>query len=99
MRPALISRTKRRGTTALTPALRLFFVTASGMWHPYDDLTRNGQRLTATVSRILATILNEKIVAGMVVLLHRCRTARLAPPAHLHIRARRMFSYQSMTGL
>ncbi len=36
-----------------------------------------GQRLTATVPRILATILNETIVAGIVVLLHRCRTARL----------------------
>src|SRR6266852_5158005 len=38
-----------------------------------------GQRLTATVPRILATILNGTIVAGMVVLLHRCRTARLIP--------------------
>src|SRR6266576_949522 len=36
-----------------------------------------GQRLTATVPRILATILNETIVAGIVVLLYRCRTARL----------------------
>src|SRR5207247_8505618 len=34
---------------------------------------------------MLATILNESVVAGMVVLLHRCRTARLAPAAHLHI--------------
>jgi hypothetical protein len=41
--------------------------------------------LTATVPRILATILNGTIVAGMVVLLHRCRTARLVPAAHLHI--------------
>jgi hypothetical protein len=41
--------------------------------------------LTATVPRILATILNGTIVAGMVVLLHRCRTARLIPAAHLHI--------------
>ena len=35
--------------------------------------------------RILATILNETIVAGMIVLLHRCRTARFVPAAHLHI--------------
>jgi hypothetical protein len=35
--------------------------------------------MTATVPRILATILNGTIVAGMVVLLHRCRTARLVP--------------------
>jgi hypothetical protein len=34
---------------------------------------------------MLATILNETIVAGMVVLLHRRRTARLIPAAHLHI--------------
>src|SRR5580704_3335904 len=40
MRSALISRTKRRGATALAPALRLFFLTASDMWHPYGDLTR-----------------------------------------------------------
>src|ERR1700754_4948237 len=40
MRPALISRTKRRGTTALAPALRLFFVAASDMCHLYCDLTR-----------------------------------------------------------
>src|SRR6266849_4012169 len=40
MRPAFSSRTKRRGTTALTPALRLVFLTASGMWHLYGDLTR-----------------------------------------------------------
>src|SRR5580693_1306747 len=38
MRSALISRTKRRGVTAL--ALRLFFLTASDMWHLYCDLTR-----------------------------------------------------------
>src|ERR1700686_3230807 len=37
MRPAFSSRTKRRGATAL----RLFFLTASDMWHLYDDLTRN----------------------------------------------------------
>src|SRR6266850_5277226 len=41
MRPALISRTKRRGATAL----RLFFLTASDMWHPYGDLTRNRSAL------------------------------------------------------
>jgi hypothetical protein len=35
--------------------------------------------LTATVPRNLATILNETIVTGMVVLLQRCRTARLIP--------------------
>src|ERR1700722_7150021 len=40
MRSALISRTKRRGATALAPALRLFFLTASDMWHLYCDLTR-----------------------------------------------------------
>lgn len=45
MRPALISRTKRRGTTALPPALRSFFLTASDMWHPYCDLTRNWSAL------------------------------------------------------
>src|SRR6202790_688612 len=41
MQPAFSSRTKRRGTTALAPAFRLFFLTASDMWHPYGDLTRN----------------------------------------------------------
>src|SRR5712672_756839 len=41
MRSALISRTKRREAVALAPALRFFFVTASDMWHPYCDLTRN----------------------------------------------------------
>lgn len=45
MRPALISRTKRRGATALAPALRSFFLTASDMWHPYCDLTRNWSAL------------------------------------------------------
>src|SRR6266851_7685240 len=39
MRPAFSSRTKRRGTTALAPALRLLFLTASDIWHLYDDLT------------------------------------------------------------
>jgi hypothetical protein len=38
-----------------------------------------GQRLTATVPRILATILNGTIAAGMVVLFHRCRATRLIP--------------------
>jgi hypothetical protein len=38
-----------------------------------------GRRLTATVPRMLATILNGTIVAGMVVLLHRYRTAPLIP--------------------
>src|SRR5216683_3276318 len=85
MRPAFSSRTKRRGAKALAPALRLFFLRASDMCHLYDDLTRLGQRLTATVPRILATILNGTIVAGMVVLLHRRRTTRLVPAAHLHI--------------
>src|SRR6266550_122665 len=41
MRPAFSSRTKRRGAMALALALRLFFLTASDMWHPYCDLTRN----------------------------------------------------------
>src|SRR3984957_20981759 len=45
MRPAFSSRTKRRGTTALAAALRLFFLTASDMWHPYGDLTRNWSAL------------------------------------------------------
>src|SRR5260221_12453809 len=45
MRPAFSSRTKRRGTTALAPALRLLFLTASDMWHPYGDLTRNWSTL------------------------------------------------------
>src|SRR6266478_3901877 len=40
MRPALISRTKRRGTTALATALRLFFLKASDMRHLYCALTR-----------------------------------------------------------
>jgi hypothetical protein len=38
--------------------------------------------------RILATILNETIVAGIVVLFRR-RTARLVPAAHLHMRNKR----------
>src|SRR3979411_2068168 len=41
MRPACSVRTKRRVTTSLAPALRLFFSMASDMWHPYYDLTRN----------------------------------------------------------
>src|SRR6202035_2463354 len=45
MRPAFSSRTKRRGATTLAPALRLFFLTASDMWHPYGDLTRNWSAL------------------------------------------------------
>src|SRR5260370_5529803 len=45
MRPAFSSRTKRRGATALATALRLFFLTASDMWHPYGDLTRNWSAL------------------------------------------------------
>src|SRR5712691_11668858 len=45
MRPAFSSRTKRRGATALAPALRLFFLTASDMWHLYGDLTRNWSAL------------------------------------------------------
>src|SRR3981189_35266 len=45
MRPAFSSRTKRREAPALAPALRLFFVTASDMWHLYDDLTRNWSAL------------------------------------------------------
>src|SRR6266446_3754235 len=99
MRPAFSSRTKRRGATALAPALRLFFLTASDMWHPYGDLTRNWSALDPTVPRILATILNETIVAGMVVLLHRCRTARLVPAAHLHIsHAKDIFWHRSMAG-
>src|SRR5882757_5641627 len=43
-----------------------------------------GQRLTAIVPGILATILNETIAAGMVVLLLRRHTARLVLP---HCRA------------
>src|SRR5712664_2132616 len=45
MRTAFSSRTKRRGARALAPALRLFFLTASDMWHPYGDLTRNWSAL------------------------------------------------------
>src|SRR6266567_4165860 len=45
MRPAFSSRTKRREATALAPALRLFFLTASDMWHLYCDLTRNWSAL------------------------------------------------------
>src|ERR1700733_5536999 len=41
MRPAFSSSTKRRGATALAPALRLAFLTVSDMWHPYGNLTRN----------------------------------------------------------
>ena len=56
--------------------------------------------MTATVPRILATILNGTIVAGMVVLLHRCRTAQLVPAAHLYISyAKDIFWHRSMTGL
>jgi hypothetical protein len=46
------------------------------MWHPYGGLTLIGQRLTKTVPRIPAAILNGTIIAGMVVLPHRCRAAR-----------------------
>ena len=45
MRPAFSSRTNRRGTTALAPALRLLFLTASDMWHLYCDLTRTRSAL------------------------------------------------------
>src|SRR6266852_2305615 len=45
MRPAFSSRTNRRGTTALAPALRLPFVTASDMRHLYCDLTRTRSAL------------------------------------------------------
>src|SRR5580693_10242439 len=45
MRPALSSRTKRRGATALALALRSFFLTASDMWHLYGDLTRTRSSL------------------------------------------------------
>src|ERR1700736_3728079 len=45
MQPAFSSRTKRRGATALPPAFRLFFLTASDMWHPYGDPARNWSAL------------------------------------------------------
>src|SRR5437879_13912298 len=45
MRPAFSSSTKRRDTTALAPALRSFFLTASDMWHLYCDLTRTWSAL------------------------------------------------------
>src|SRR5216684_7338082 len=45
MRPAFSSSTKRRGATALATSLRLFFLAASDMWHPYGDLTRNWSAL------------------------------------------------------
>jgi hypothetical protein len=49
--------------------------------------------------RILATILNETIVAGMVVLLHRRRTARPIPCRALTIFPREgYFWHRSMTG-
>ena len=57
----------------------MFFLTASDMWHPYFGLTPIGQRFTGNVPRMLATILNGTIVAGMVVLLQRRRTTRLIP--------------------
>src|ERR1700722_3828866 len=79
MRPAFSSRTKRRGAAALATALRLLCLMASDMWHPYDDLREIGQRLTATVPRIRAAILDGMIVAGMVVLPRRRHTARLIP--------------------
>src|SRR3954453_1142520 len=40
MRPAFTSSTKRRGAMALAPTLRLFFLTASDMWHLYCGLAR-----------------------------------------------------------
>src|SRR3954466_1932905 len=85
MRPAFNSRTNKRGATALAPTLRFFFLMASDMWHPYGDL-----RLTATVPRVPARILNGTIVAGMVVLLHRCRTARVCPLIELLVFVRRV---------
>src|ERR1700722_6725088 len=39
MRPALISRTNRRGTTAPATALRFLVWTASDIWHPCCDPT------------------------------------------------------------
>src|SRR6266478_6606636 len=99
MRPALSSRTKRRGATALAPALRLVFLTASDMWHPYGDLTRNWSALDPTVPRILATILNGTIVAGMVVLLLAVVRRGSSLATHLHIsHAKDVFWHRSMTG-
>src|SRR3954454_4516398 len=60
------------------------------MWPRDCELPQMSQRLTATVPRILATILNETIVAGMVVLLHRCRRARLVPLRTYIFRTRRL---------
>src|SRR5882762_8588327 len=45
MWPAFSSRTKRRAVTSLATSLRLFFLTASDMWHPYGGLTRNWSAL------------------------------------------------------
>src|SRR3954465_15105782 len=45
MRPAFTSSIKRRGATALAPTLRLFFLTASDMWHLYCGLARTRSAL------------------------------------------------------
>src|SRR5882757_219388 len=75
MWPAFSSRTNRRDAAAV-----LFFLTASDMLHPYGCLTQKWSALDGvSVPRLLASILNETIMAGTVVLLLRCRTARRVP--------------------
>src|SRR5216683_3420719 len=56
-------------------------------------------RLTATLPRILAIILNGTIAAGTVVLLHRWRKAWFIPCRALtHFHAKGTFGYRSMNG-
>src|SRR5258707_102934 len=83
MRPAFSSRTKRRGATAL--ALRLFFLTASDMWHPYGDLTRNWSALDRDYAANSCHDIEWDDRRWNDCASHRCRPVRLVPGAHLYI--------------
>src|SRR5882757_63207 len=98
MRSALISRTKRRAATALAPALRLFFMTASDMWHLYCDLTRNWSALDrdCVANTCYDIEWDDRRWDG-------CASSSLSqsavpPAARLHISRAKDISHQSMTG-
>src|ERR1700675_980342 len=85
MRPALSSRTKRRGATALAPALRLFFSMASDMWHLYGDPTRNWSALDRDCAANTCHDIewDDRRWNGCASSSLSCSTA--CPAAHLHI--------------
>src|ERR1700722_10103488 len=86
MRPAFSSRTKRRGATF---ALRLLFLTASDMWHPYGELTQYWSALDrdCAANACHGIEWDDRRWDGCAS--HRCHTARLIPcrillPDHAH---------------